>query len=255
MNALPRSPSLFGWLDRLLGLALSAALLMLAITAWPGAAQAADRVVGNGEAATEQRSPGDFDSIQTHGFKVSVQQGSTPSVSISADSNLLPLLETVVEGRHLVLRWKRGVSLQTRVPPTVQVTAVQLRALSVQGSGDILADGLKVAQLRVQVSGSGDVRLSALTADELAVDVAGSGNVVAAGQASALRVKIAGSGDVKAAGLRADEVRVAIAGSGDADVQAQRTLDISIAGSGDVRHTGNATVNTKVAGSGSVKKY
>lgn len=250
-----RTPTLFGWLDRLLALALGGALLMLALTAWPGAALAADRVVGNGEAATEQRNLGDFDSIQTHGFKVSVRQGSTAAVSVTADANLLPLLETEIDGRTLVLRWKRGISLQTRVPPQVQVTVVQLRALAVQGSGDIVADGLKQPQLRVQVSGSGDVRLSALTADELALDVAGSGNVVAAGQSGTLRVKIAGSGDVKAAGLRADEVRVAIAGSGNADVQAQRTLDISIAGSGDVRHTGNATVNTKVAGSGSVKKY
>lgn len=250
-----RPATLFGWIDRLLGTALAGALLMLAITAWPGAARA-ERVEGNGEAATEQRSPGDFDSIQTTGFKISVRQGSAPGVSVQADRNLLPLLETVVEsGKVLQVRWKRGTSLKTVVKPVIQITVTQLRALQVQGSGDILAEGLKQPSLRVQISGSGDVRLNDLSADELVLDVSGSGDVRATGQASRLAVKIAGSGDVKTAQLRADDVTVRIAGSGDADVQAQRTLEVSIAGSGDVRHTGAATVQTKVAGSGSVKRY
>ncbi|MDT7837439.1 head GIN domain-containing protein [Aquabacterium sp. OR-4] len=255
MNSTPRSRPMTGWLDRLFGLALASALLMLAITAWPGAARAADRVVGSGEAATEQRSPGDFDSIQTQGFKVSVRQGAVPAVSVTADANLLPLLESVVDGRTLVLRWKRGTSLQTRVAPQIQVTVPQLRGLAVQGSGKLLAEALKVPQLRVQISGSGDVQLADISTDELSIDVSGSGDVLAAGQATRLVVKIAGSGDVKAAGLRADDAKVSIAGSGSVDLQAQRTLDIGIAGSGDVRHTGNATVQTKVAGSGKVKKY
>lgn len=247
------------WIDRLLGTALAGALLMFTITAWPGAARAADRVEGDGEAATEQRSLEAFDAIQTSGFKLSVRQGASPMVSVQADRNLLPLLETVVEsgrdGRTLVVRWKRGTSLRTRITPVVEVIAVMPRALLVQGSGDIVADGLRVPQLAARVSGSGDVRLSALSTDDLTLEVSGSGDIVAAGQAGKLAVKIAGSGDVKAGGLRADDVSVRIAGSGDADVQAQRTLEVSIAGSGDVRHTGNATVQTRVAGSGSVKRY
>ena len=63
------------WIDRLLGTALAGALLMFTITAWPGAARAADRVEGDGEAATEQRSLEAFDAIQTSGFKLSVRQG------------------------------------------------------------------------------------------------------------------------------------------------------------------------------------
>lgn len=249
----------FAWIDRLFAAALAGALLMLAVTAWPGAAHAADRVQGNGEVATELRSPGEFDAIQTSGFKVSVRQGSAPAVSVQTDRNLQPLLETVVEngrdGKVLVLRWKRGISLRSHVTPVIQVTAVQPRALLVQGSGDILADGLKVPQLAVRIGGSGDVRLSALSTEALTLEVSGSGDIVAAGQTGQLTVKIAGSGDVKAAALRANAVSVSLAGSGSADVQAQGTLAVSIAGSGDVRHTGPAAVTTHVAGSGSVKKY
>lgn len=250
------------WLDRLFGAALAGALLMLAVTtftAWPGPAQAADRVEGDGEAVTEQRGLEAIDAIQTSGFKVSVRQGSANTVSVQADRNLLPLLETVVEpgreGLTLVIRWKRNTSLKTRITPVIQVTAVAPKALLVQGSGDILADGLKLPQLAARVSGSGDVRLSAVATDELTLEITGSGDILASGQSGRLMAKISGSGDIKAGGLRADDVSVRIAGSGDADVQARRTLDVSIAGSGDVRHTGNATVQTQIAGSGTVKRY
>lgn len=249
----------FGWIDRLLGTALAGALLMLAITAWPGAARAADRVEGDGEAATEQRQLDTIDAIQTSGLRVSVRQGNANTVSVQADRNLLPLLETVVEpgreGRTLVVRWKRNTSLKARVTPVIQVTAVMPRALLVQGSGDILADGLRLPRLAARVNGSGDVRLTSLATDELTLDISGSGDIAASGQTGRLAVKISGSGDIKAGGLRAEDASVHIAGSGDADVQAQRTLDVAIAGSGDVRHTGAAAVKTSIAGSGSVKKY
>jgi len=56
------------------------------------------------------------------------------------------------------------------------------------------------------------------------------------------------------ADLQADDASTRIAGSGDAEVQAQKTLDVSIAGSGDVSYRGDAVVRQSVMGSGSVTK-
>lgn len=247
------------WLDRLLGLALAGALLMALITAWPGQALAAERVEGSGTAATEQRPVTAFAAVQTQGLKVQVRQGPVAQVVVTADANLLPLLETVVEnnrhGQTLVLRWKSNTSIRPRVAPLVQVTAVELKTLVVSGSGDIVADELKLGALAARVEGSGDVRLNGLQAESLTLAVAGSGDIVASGQAARLSASIAGSGDIKTAALRADDVSISIAGSGDADLQAQRTLAVKIAGSGDVRYTGAATVQRSIAGSGSVRQY
>lgn len=246
-------------LDRVLGLALVAALLMALLTAWSGQAQAAERIDGSGTAATEQRPLGGFSAVQTQGLKLQVRQGPVAQVVVTADANLLPLLETVVEnnrhGQTLVVRWKSNTSLKTRVSPVVQVTAPELKTLVVSGSGDIVADELKLGALSARVEGSGDLRLNGLQADSLSLAVAGSGDIVASGQAARVSASIAGSGDIKTAALRADDVSVSIAGSGDADVQAQRTLTVKIAGSGDVRYTGAATVQRSIAGAGSVRQY
>lgn len=247
---------LLRWLDPIFGLALVAALLMVVITAWPGAAVAADGQTGNGDAATEQRSLADIDAVQTLGPRVVVRQGAANALTVRADRNLLPLIETVVvgsgQGQTLVVRWKRGALIRTRVQPEVTVTVVQLSALLVSGSGDLVAGPFKLPRLSARVEGSGDVALEGLAVDELKLAVIGSGDIVASGQATRLTVSVAGSGDIDAGTLKSDDVSVSVAGSGDVTVSADRTLAVSIAGSGDVLYSGNAKVTKNVAGSGEV---
>jgi len=229
-------------------------LLTLALV--PLAGQAA---TGSGRAVTETRALPAFEAIALAGsIDLRVRQGTPQSVQVSADDNLLPLLETAVEttnqGATLRIGWKRGETVSTRSRVTVDVVVPRLVALSGAGSGDIVAESFETPALQVSLSGSGDVRLPGLRAGELAVRIAGSGDVSGSGQASKLTIGIAGSGDVKLAELPAEEVTVKIAGSGDAEVHARRTLDVSIAGSGDVGYRGEAAVRSSVAGSGSITK-
>ncbi len=246
------------WLDRFFGLALSAALAMAVLTAWPGAAQAAGNLFGSADLATEARNVAEFDAVLTRGPDVVVRQGAAVSVSVKADRQLLALLETVVEdtaqGKTLVLRWKPGSLVTTRHSPVVTITTPRLAALLVMGSGDVLAEQISGPRLLARVEGSGDIKLSGLAVDELKLEIKGSGDIQASGRATRLAVAIAGSGDVRSTGLLADDVSVSIAGSGDASVFADKTLAVSIAGSGDVVYSGNATVRKTVAGSGSVSK-
>lgn len=246
------------FLDPVFGVALAATLAMLVITAWPTAASAAERVVGNGDAASETRSPGDFVALRIDAVDVVVRPGAPAAVTVQADRNLLALLVTRVEdgpdGRTLVVGWQRGSSVKTQVRPSVTVTAPALATLVVAGSGDLQAERLQGARLAVRVEGSGGVRLTQVAADALSLSVKGSGDIRADGRAQRLSVSIAGSGDVKTDGLPADEVSVGIAGSGDASVHAERSLTVSIAGSGDVVYSGAATLKQSIAGSGSVTR-
>lgn len=236
-----------------LGLACVAALTLVVLPA-----QAA--TTGSGRAATESRAVSDFEAISLSGsIDLIVRQGSKESVEVSADDNLLPLLETVVEtgssGKTLMVRFKRGERVWTKAPVKVTVQVVRLVGLASAGSGNLVVEALKTPSLKLAISGASDARFSELSTDTLEVRVAGSGDVQANGQARQVKVSIAGSGDVKLASLAADDVTVSIAGSGDAAVLANKSLRVSIAGSGDVQYSGTATdVSSSVAGSGSVKK-
>ena len=243
----PATESSMRWLPWLL---LGLLLLAAAPSVW------AETVVGNGKPASEVRATTAFSAIALHGgLDLRLRQGSAPSVTVHGDSNLVPLVETVVEGdQSLQLRWKRGVSVRSNSPVYVEVVAPQVKALSSSGSGDIDLDTLKAPRLSLSFKGSGDLRAKGLALDDLAISIAGSSEMSLAGQATRTKIELRGSGDVDASQLRSDDVTVGIAGSGNVSVHAARALTVSIAGSGDVRYSGEPSVQQSIAGSGSVRK-
>jgi hypothetical protein len=246
----PRRFASDSWI-RLMPWALLALLLLATAPAvW------AETVAGNGTPAKEVRDTGEFNAIGLGGnMALKLRQGSVPSVVVHGDSNLLPLIETVVErDQSLQLRWKRGVSVRSHASVYVEVVAPQVQAVASAGSGDIDIDSMKVPRLALSIKGSGDLRARGLTADDLAVRIAGSGALKLAGQARRLTIELRGSGDVDAGELRSDDVTVGIAGSGNAEVHASRKLVASIAGSGDIRYSGDPSVQQSIAGSGTVRK-
>jgi hypothetical protein len=106
--------------------------------------------------------------------------------------------------------------------------------VTISGSGDVNATGLKEAKVAITIKGSGDVKLAG-AADELSVDVAG-------------------SGDVDSRELAAKRADVNVRGSGDVKVRADESLHAAVRGTGDVRYTGNPPeVVKEVSGIGSVR--
>lgn len=234
---------------------IAPALLCLALL--PPAGRAAD-LTGSGRSATETRSLAGFQAIALGGdMDLVVRQGPQQTVQVTADDNLLPLLETVVQsggqGDTLQVRWKKGShGVHPRSRALVTVVVPKLTALSAAGAGEIRLEQFNAPLLKLSLAGSGDAKLLGLTAGELGITIAGSGDVGGNGSAATLKITIAGSGDVRLAEMTADDVSVSIAGSGDAAVNASKTLNVSIAGSGDVTYTGKPAVKSRVAGSGSV---
>ncbi len=215
---------------------------------------------GSGRVATETRAAAGFEAVTVAGaMKVEIRQGDKEGLTITADDNILPLIEAVVEstsrGATLVIRSKRGESYRTRNEVRVVVDAMKITGLAAMGSGDLVVPALNTPRLALSIGGSGSARLAKLATEALDVRIAGSGDVQAEGSARALKLNIAGSGDASLSGVAADDVTVSIAGSGDASVTANKALSVSIAGSGDVTYHGNPpALKTSIAGSGRVNR-
>src|SRR5687767_10877975 len=182
--------------------ALVAALMPFAL-----AAAAAD--------ARESRPVTEFTEVSLSApIDVHVTQGAAPSLTLEGDPEALARLETVVEGNRLKIRVQRGQHWVRHGKVTARVSARQVEAVSIAGSGDVRVGG-KVDGLVANISGSGDIR----------------------------------AGD-----LDAQSVKVSIAGSGDATVRARQSLSVSVAGSGDVRYYGDPAVQKSILGSGRVRR-
>ena len=209
----------------------------------------------SGKVVTETREARDFTgvSVSLPGTVV-VRQGTPASVSVEADDNLIPEIETAVERGTLKIRFKRSLSISGRATLRLLVVAPAIRSLAVAGSGDILSEALSAESLDVNVSGSGDVKVAKLEVGALSTSFAGSGDVRVAGKAASVTVTIAGSGDVKAERLETSRAKVSITGSGDVTLWVRDSLDVSTIGSGDVRYHGDPAVTKSSIGSGTVKR-
>lgn len=217
---------------------------------------AGEQVQGSGRLLKQTRQVGAFTglSLAVPG-RVELRIGNSEGVTIEADDNVLPLVETVVENGTLKIRpARRNLNLQTKAIRVV-VQARAIERLSLGGSGSIDADPLRARRLDLDLGGSGTIRLKGVEADTVSVSLGGSGDVQAAGgTVGKVSVSIGGSGDVDMGRVQASSASVSLAGSGDATVWPRERLSVSLAGSGDVHYYGDPQVSKSTVGSGEVKR-
>ena len=206
-------------------LALLLAAILCASCIRPG-------VEGSGNVITESREVSDFNEIVLGGTgRVVVDVTGTESLTIEAEDNIMPFLETRVSNGRLRLETNRSISPTVEIVYTI--TAETLDGLVISGSGVVEAEGVDSTDVRVDISGSGDV-------------------VVAGTLSGLLSVSISGSGEFDGESLTAPEGRVDVSGSGNAVVNVTDDLDVSVSGSGEVQYLGEPNVHSSVSGSGTV---
>lgn len=215
-----------------------------------------ETIDGNGNLTSEQRNISPTSGIESRGsFDVVITQGSTESVKVEADANLLPYIITEHDDGNLVIRAKNGVNLSSSHKITVYITTEKLENVELSGSGNISGNGKFTGgdHLKLSIAGTGDISLEVNT-PKINSSIAGSGNIILAGETKDSKIDIAGVGDYKAEELKSENVEVHIAGSGSTKVYADATLDVHIAGSGDVYYKGTPNIKSSIAGSGNIKQ-
>ncbi len=243
---------------RRLILALSALAISVPVTlaaASPLNLFSGDSVRGSGSFKVQNRALGHFTGMSLAlPAEVELRLGSSESISIDTDDNLLALVDTVIENGTLQIRSsKRNQNLETRHLKIV-VQARDIDHLDLGGSGSISADKLHAPKLQFDIGGSGTMNVKAIDGQAVTIALGGSGKFKGGGSAGTLNVSLGGSGDVQAGNLKSTSVNVTLAGSGKATVWAKDSLTLSVAGSGDVNYYGDPALSKSIAGSGSVKR-
>ena len=188
---------------------------------------------GSGVPATQARDVAAFTSIELAGSNnVLIRVGEKQSIAVRADDNLLDRVKTEVQSGKLVIANTPG-SLTTKSPMSVEVKVPTLNAVTLSGSGNIVANGVETQSLRVSLPGSGTITGSGTTAR--------------------LDVTVGGSGTVQFTRLVANDVRAVVSGSGSIFITATKRLDASVSGSGAILYAGNPQDVTKsVTGNGAI---
>ena len=222
-------------------------------------AQKWETIKGNGEVKKETREVSSFTSLASQGsMNVQISYGNSNSVTVEADENLLPYIETKVEDGRLMIRSKKNVNLKSKSKMNVYVSMTKINSLKLSGSGNISGDGAFTndSKTDMAVSGSGNLTLTFDKFKDLDLAIAGSGNIDLKGNATnSISAQISGSGNIDCSNINSNDVDAKISGSGNVKVYASNSIDAKISGSGNVFYKGNAPkITSKVAGSGKVLK-
>lgn len=214
-----------------------------------------ERIAGNGDVKQEDRQATKFKNIGTSGtFKVYITQGNSHSVKVEAESNLLPYIETKIDGEDLEVRVKKGYNIKPTKTINIYVTMAEVKELAASGSGGFYSKGnLKTDKLELAVSGSADADLD-VTSQHMEVAVSGASNVKLKGSATKAEYAISGKADIDAFDFQSDDVEIGISGSGNANVNAQKKLDVGVSGMGNVKYKGNPVIIQSVSGMGKIAK-
>lgn len=209
-------------------------------------------IEGNGRLQTEERDAVYFDQVSSSGsFQVYVLPGDEPSIEVTAESNLLPYIETQIDGNQLTIKTKRSRNLNNKFPIEIYLFSPQVKQLQLSGSGLIETGHLEAERFEVSVSGSGKIKAS-VDAGELKAILSGSGQINLNGQCSHSEMRISGSGKIASYHLEQEDCQMTISGSGEALVNVSHTLDVNISGSGNVRYINTPVIHSNISGSGKV---
>jgi hypothetical protein len=183
---------------------------------------------GSGNYTDETRIVSTFTAIQTEGdFDVIISQDSIQTLSIHAEDNVLPEIETVVEGGKLIIRYKDYDTNVDDNGVTITITAAQINDLNIQGSGDINAtNAFNPSDAKVNISGSGNIDYS-VNCQSITTNISGSGNIILKGSSATAEHSISGSGDIHAFDLPCTSAEVTISGSGDCEVNVSDDLTVN----------------------------
>ena len=194
-----------------------------------------------------------FTGIEVDGsIQVTIEKGPEQKITVSAQPELIALLNTDVKGNVWNIRTSQCWSSDAEYTIHI-VTPSLLNSIDVHGSSDVRSDDVfDTGSTELSTGGSGSITVSGINGKKLDLAISGSGTITIRGTCSELNASLSGSGDLNGKELTANEADLKVSGSGSATITAISKLIANVSGSGEIRYGGKPNVESSISGSGSV---
>jgi hypothetical protein len=229
-------------------------LLLIAILALSACAGNMESVRGSGTVAREDRPVAGIRGVTLATLgDMTIELGKQESLTIEAEDNLLPYLETDVRGGILTIRSAAGKSLMPTKPVRYHLTVNNLEALETTSSGNIEAPAIQTNRFSASISSSGDLHLAGIAADRLEVEISSSGDlIIDTGAVTEQEINLSSSGDYEGSGVRCQTANVRLTSSGQATIWVTDSLDVNLSSSGNLNYYGRPEIDERTSSSGKV---
>jgi hypothetical protein len=211
------------------------------------------KIIGSGEAESESRRLSGFSKVDLSGIgTLIIEQGTSESLEITADENILEYLTSDVSGSTLNLGVRDFVSIDPKTDIIYHLSVKDLEKIETSGLGIVEIDSMDTTDLEIEISGSGNFTIKEFIAESLDIEVSGMGNINLAGSVEKQRIRLSGTGKYIAGNLKSSYTKIDISGSGEAEVWVIDELEADLSGVGSLRYYGSPVVSTEISGIGTL---
>lgn len=213
-----------------------------------------DCIKGSGKMAAEDRRIGEFNRVKlSGGYDVVLTQGSTPSLRIEAEDNILKKIRSEIKDGELEISMDGHFCKVKAV--TVYLTAVTLKAIESSGAVEVRATNKITADdLSLHISGAGEVNME-VEANHLLTSVSGAGELDLKGKAKSHKVKISGAGDMDAVDLIVGKYDINLSGASDCRIYVEDELLVDASGASSITYKGNPSrIKEESSGASSIRQ-
>ena len=237
---------------RILSTVVLAILLVNISTLFAGCRMFGER--GNGNVIKQERTVPPFKAIKISGaFDIILSQGTTQSVIVEADDNLMSIIKTEVKGDELIIENTKPIRNSRSLK--VYVTVKELKKIDITSAVDLETSGkLTMDELSIEGSGASDSKME-LDVKKLDIECSGGSKLKFSGTATNVTMDVSGAVDIYAYDLLTESFHLDISGAGKAEINVSKELNAEISGAASVHYKGNPSKFIEnVSGAGSIKK-
>jgi hypothetical protein len=228
---------------------------------------------GSGRVVSESRTVSEFEQVEVCcGMQLVLTQGDAVQLTLEADDNILPEIETLVRGGTLTVRFRTNpgwLNLRLSRPIMVHLQMPTIHGVTISGGSGLETERLETDRLALEFSGGSQGRIGALQAanvdlltsgggqttidtvevDTLNLEVSGGGRVaIDGGTVTNQRVALSGGSHYDGAAVEGESATLDVSGGSEAKVWVTETLAVQASGGSHVDYTGNPTIDQELSG-------
>ncbi len=195
-------------------------------------------ISGNGKVVTQERNPGEFKAIKvSRGMNVYISQGPQTNVRVEADENLLPVIETELEGNVLKISADRNI--RHAKSKKVFITTPGLDRITASAGSNVYTETtLQSEELEVSASAGSNIKLE-VNARSIHASASAGSNIRLGGKSKSLVARASSGSNIKAEDLSTADSEASVSSGANIWVSVKNKLKGSASSGGNVFYYGN----------------
>ncbi|WP_420572634.1 head GIN domain-containing protein [Kordia sp.] len=212
-------------------------------------------IAGNRNVVTEERDAEEgFTTIKaSEGLDVYITQGSTASIEVEADENIISLIATDIRNGKLIIHTEKNIGRCKSKKVHVSVPKIE-KIVSTSGADVYSTEPLVVEDLEVRSNSGADVKIE-VEAENVTCSTSSGADIKITGTAESLTANASSGSDIHAKELAVKDCDASASSGADVTVNVSEKLIASSSSGGDVHYYGNpSSVSKNKSVSGGVHK-